>query len=106
MTYRFVRILVFFDLPVETSENRRNYRSFRKHLIKNGFMMLQESVYCRMALNPNNAASIISSVKSKTPSEGLVMILTVTEKQFSKMELITGDFKSDILDNDKRWVII
>lgn len=44
MSYRYMRILVFFDLPVVTDEERRIYRTFRKYLIKNGFLMLQESV--------------------------------------------------------------
>ncbi|WP_459592815.1 CRISPR-associated endonuclease Cas2 [Enterococcus cecorum] len=43
-----MRILVFFDLPVLSLEQRRDYRSFRKFLIKDGFIMLQESVYCKM----------------------------------------------------------
>ena len=34
MSYRYMRILVMFDLPVETEIERRNYRMFRKHLIK------------------------------------------------------------------------
>ena len=45
MSYRFMRMLVFFDLPTETAEDRRNYNRFRKYLIKNGFIMMQESVY-------------------------------------------------------------
>ena len=32
MSYRFMRVLVMFDLPTETSENRRNYTKFRKYL--------------------------------------------------------------------------
>lgn len=45
-----MRILVFFDLPVTTGEERRAYTKFRKFLIKDGFLMLQESVYCKLAL--------------------------------------------------------
>ena len=37
-----MRVLVFFDLPVLTEANRRDYRIFRKYLIKSGFMMIQE----------------------------------------------------------------
>ena len=43
-----MRILVFFDLPVTTGEERRAYTKFRKFLIKDGFLMLQESVYLLM----------------------------------------------------------
>ena len=48
-----MRILVFFDLPTLTNEDRRNYGMFRKALIKNGFIMLQESVYCKMMTSPS-----------------------------------------------------
>lgn len=106
MSYRFVRIIVFFDLPVLTAENRRNYSRFRKYLIKNGFLMMQESVYCRMALNQNVANNIISNIRSNKPSEGLVQVLSITEKQFSKMEFMTGVYESDVVDSDERLVII
>lgn len=51
MSYRFMRIMVLFDLPVETPLQRHNYGKFRRYLIKNGFMMMQESVYVKLALN-------------------------------------------------------
>ena len=46
-----MRIMLFFDLPTETLQQRREYTRFRKHLLKSGFLMLQESVYCKIALN-------------------------------------------------------
>ena len=51
MSYRFMRVLVLFDLPVLTGDQRREYARFRKFLLKSGFLMLQESVYCKLALN-------------------------------------------------------
>lgn len=101
-----MRILVFFDLPTETSENKREYRKFRKMLIENGFIMLQESVYCRMALNQTSAGIIINTIKSKKPQKGLVQMLTITEKQFSRMEIVSGEYSTDVINNDKRLVII
>ena len=101
-----MRVLVFFDLPVETLDNRRDYVKFRKFLIKRGFLMLQESVYCKLALNQTASATIVKSVKENKPSEGLVQILVVTEKQFSKMECIVGEKKSTIIDSDERLVIL
>ena len=58
MSYRFMRIMVLFDLPVETPLQRHNYGKFRRYLIKNGFMMMQESVYVKLALNQNTAKRI------------------------------------------------
>ena len=48
---RYMRLLVFFDLPVETVSQRKDYRLFRKHLIKEGYLMLQESVYAKLVTN-------------------------------------------------------
>ena len=106
MSYRFMRVIVMFDLPVTTSEDIREYTRFRKHLIKSGFIMLQESIYSKLALNTTVVDSVIKNVKKNKPREGLVQVLTLTEKQFSKMELIVGDYKSEILDTDERLVIL
>ena len=40
-----------FDLPTDTSVHRKAYRDFRKFLLVNGFIMLQESVYVKLILN-------------------------------------------------------
>lgn len=49
-----MRVMVFFDLPVITSANRKDYRDFHKYLIKTGFLMMQESVYCRLGTKFHN----------------------------------------------------
>lgn len=106
MSYRFMRVLVFFDLPTETNEDKRNYRKFRKTLITNGFVMMQESVYCRMVLNPSIEKSVAEIIKKNKPPHGVVQLLTITEKQFSKIEYITGESHSDVIDSDERLVIL
>ena len=106
MTYRYMRVLVLFDLPVRTSANIREYTRFRKYLLKSGFMMMQESVYCKLALNSTVVDSIVSGVKKNKPCEGLVQVLTLTEKQYSRMEIIVGETTSSVLSSDKRLVIL
>ena len=101
-----MRVLVFFDLPVETQADRREYTRFRRMLIKSGFLMLQESVYCKLALNPTTARAIMDGVREKRPSAGLVQMLLVTEKQFARMELVIGEYSSQIIDNEERLVIL
>ena len=101
-----MRVIVFFDLPVITGEEKRAYLQFRKFLLKNGFMMVQESVYCKLALNGSAVSAIVENVRKNSPNKGLVQLLTVTEKQYSKMELIIGDIKGEILDSDERLVIL
>lgn len=106
MSYRFMRVIVFFDLPTVTAEERKNYRKFRKGLLQNGFYMMQESVYCRMVLNPSIEKTAIAAIERIKPTKGLVQVLTVTEKQFSKMKYIVGSFHSEVIDTDERILIL
>ena len=101
-----MRLLVFFDLPTETNEDKRNYRRFRKTLIKNGFLMLQESVYCRMLITPTAERSAMEVIRKNKPPQGTVQMLSVTEKQFSKMEYLVGENHSEIIDSDERLIIL
>lgn len=97
---------MFFDLPVLTDKNRRDYRQFRKYLIKSGFLMIQESVYCKLVPNGNAADTVIENLRKHKPPEGLVQGLRVTEKQYSKMDYIVGTASTDVLDTDERLVIL
>ena len=106
MSYRYMRIIVFFDLPVITSANRKDYREFHKYLIKSGFLMMQESIYCKLAQNSTMAESVVENIRKNRPADGLVQVLKITEKQYGKIEFVVGTKKSDILNTDERVVII
>lgn len=101
-----MRVIVFFDLPTITLEEKKEYRAFRRFLIKRGFVMLQESVYCKLTLTQTAASQLVFAVKQNRPSSGVVQLLVVTEKQFSKMEYIVGQSKSTIIDSDEKLVIL
>ena len=106
MNFRYMRVVVFFDLPVLTVADRKEYRVFRKYLIKSGFMMVQESVYSKLTPNSNSADAVIENMKKNKPSGGLVQVLRVTEKQYAKMDFIVGKRESEVLDSDERLVIL
>ena len=101
-----MRILVMFDLPVDTATQRREYRKFRKYLIKQGFLMLQESNYCKMVPNSAAGEGVIAGLRMNKPPEGSVQILKVTEKQFNKMEYLVGESKSNVINDDRRLLIL
>ena len=101
-----MRVIVFFDLPVLTESNRREYRTFRKFLIKTGFMMVQESVYCKLVQNSSVADIVVDNIKKNKPPEGLVQVLRVTEKQYNKMDFIVGEKTGDVLTTTERLVIL
>ncbi len=101
-----MRMMVFFDLPTLTLEDKRHYRTFRKVLIKNGFIMLQESVYCRMMTSPSVEKSMKNLIHNNKPPKGLVQTLTITEKQFVKMDYVVGTNTSDVIDSEERLIIL
>ena len=106
MSYRFMRLLVMFDLPTETVDDQRNYRQFRKMLIKNGFVMMQESVYTKLMVSPSAHFTVMQTLRKNRPPKGFVCALEVTEKQFAAMECIVGESHSEVLDTDERLVIL
>ena len=102
-----MRLLVFFDLPVETATQRRNYRLFRKHLVKEGYLMLQESVYAKLVTNDGAAGAAVMRLRKHRPPEGLVQVLKVTEKQFATMDYIVGNRRAyDEVNTMEEFVIL
>ena len=69
MSYRFMRMIVFFDLPTKTTADLREYRKFRKLLITNGFVMMQESVYSKLVVTDAQASAAIRQLENP-PSRG------------------------------------
>lgn len=106
MSFRFMRVMVFFDLPTETARDRKVYARFRKMLINEGFIMMQESVYAKLALNNSIAKAIKDKIYKERPSKGIVQMLTITEKQFSGIEYVVGKRTDEVLDNTERLIVL
>lgn len=96
-----------FDLPVETNQEKKEYRVFRKALIENGFFMIQYSIYVRTCPNREFSKKFLPKLKLKVPSKGNVRLITLTEKQYNDMELIVGyrNEMEDLID-ERRIVVI
>lgn len=103
---RIMRTMVFFDLPNKYLKDKRNYLKFRKYLINEGFIMLQESVYSKLILNAQQSLLLINRLKKNVPKKGLIQVLTITEKQYAKMEYILGENNSKIINSEDRLVVL
>ena len=99
-----MRLNVFFDLPMLSDKNKRDYAQFRKFLLKNGFIMMQKSVYTRLVVNNVTSGLIRQKVKDNLPSEGLVEMLEVTENQFARIEYLSGSAQQRVVDSTDRIV--
>jgi len=79
-------VFVFFDLPTATKKDRYEYTQFRKRLVRDGFTMLQYSIYTRHCNSRENADVHIKRTKNGLPPKGEVIIFSLTDKQFGMME--------------------
>ena len=90
---KFMRVLIFFDLPVKSKEERRVATRFRKELLNDGFFMIQFSLYGRICNTIESAKMHEERVSKLVPKYGSVRSLIVTEKQYASMNILVGNPK-------------
>ncbi len=83
-------LLVAFDLPVLTKEQRKTATKFRKFLLDDGFLMIQFSVYARAMVTHARMATHVRRLKAHLPGEGHVRAIFVTQAQWEKSYVIYG----------------
>ncbi|WP_445676400.1 CRISPR-associated endonuclease Cas2 (plasmid) [Pseudomonas aeruginosa] len=88
-----MRMIVLFDLPVKTSAERRAYRLFHRFLLKDGYDMIQYSVYGRILNGYDAVQKHMQRLLTNLPPDGSVRVLTITEKQFTSMKLLVGQLR-------------
>lgn len=84
-----------FDLPVKTIRQRRVATQFRKFLLKDGYHMLQFSVYARICNGMDAVNKHKSRLYGNVPENGSIRLLIMTEKQFEAMEILVGELKEE-----------
>ncbi len=106
MRDRIVRTIVFFDLPNIYIKDKRNYLKFRKYLLNEGFIMMQESVYSKLVMNSQQSNLLLDRLRKNAPKKGVIQVLTITEKQYSQIEYIIGESSTKIIDNEDRLIVL
>ena len=101
-----MRLMLFFDLPMLTDKDRREYNRFHKFLLKNGFIMMQKSVYTKLVINNVTSNAVKQRVRNNLPPEGTVELLEITENQFSKIEYLVGEEQQLTIDSMDRLIEI
>jgi len=101
-----MRTIVFFDLPNVYAADKRNYNKFRKFLVNEGFIMLQESVYSKIVLNSIQSNLLIDRIKKNAPKKGIIQLMTITERQYSQIEYVIGESNTKIINSEDRLIIL
>ncbi len=105
--YRQMKIIVFYDLPTITKQDRINFSKFRKNLEKLGFIMMQESIYIKHAYNHDWVNRIKIKLNDVIPPSGDIRVLVITNKQYETIEVIKGGKSlQEIVLNDNELTII
>jgi CRISPR-associated protein Cas2 len=86
--YRTMWLFVFFDLPTLTPEQRKEHSRFRKRLERFGFIRAQFSVYIQCFNNLDSCDAMKRQITAVLPPGGEVRILSVTDRQFERMQVI------------------
>lgn len=99
-------MILMFDMPTETVEERKAYRKFRKFLLSEGFIMHQFSVYSKLLLNNSANKAMIDRLQANNPKKGSITLLTVTKKQFARMIYLNGERDMSVANSEKRLVFL
>lgn len=87
---KFMRMLVFFDLPVQSKAQRREATRFRNFLLNDGYHMLQYSVYARVCNGVDAVEKHRARMKNNLPDKGSIRLLVITEKQYESIDILLG----------------
>lgn len=87
---RFMRLLVLFDLPVKTKQDRKEASAFRTFLQKDGYDMIQLSVYMRICRGRDAIEKHMRRLEASLPPKGCVRVLELTDKQYTRMQILVG----------------
>lgn len=89
-------LMVMFDLPVKTKEEKREYARFRKYLLGEGFLQLQYSVYAKFCASRENTEKYYRYIKEIIPPAGHVRLIKITDKQFGDMVSLYGKTAQEV----------
>lgn len=105
MSTKYVSLLMY-DLPMRTEKEIREYNRFRKNIIKKGYYQLQESVYIMNSNTKERIETVEKQLSLIIPKNSSVRTLLLTEDQFKKMKIISGEMtKGEVIARNERKLL-
>ena len=103
----FMRIILFFDLPVGTSQEVRKYRQFVKYLESDDFIRIQYSVYCKLCINADSVKTYTKRVTKQCPDYGDIRLIVVTEQQYQSITNVNESYSlQESITTSDRCIVI
>lgn len=94
-------MIVMFDVPVKSKDERKDYTRFSKFLSHSGYTRLQKSVYVKLLRSRDSVPGEISSVRGAAPEDGEVGILPMPLSLFKEYQALRGNtFNFSLFSDD------
>ena len=106
--FRVMWVMIMFDLPTKTKKNKKSYHWFHNELEKEGYMMIQYSIYAKVFASVESALSGKKRIKdfiAKNIKSGNIRIIIFTDKQFGSMDIIIGEQPKEEKDGYKQLLL-
>ena len=89
---------------MKTLEEKKEYTIFRKEIIKRGYYQIQKSIYIVNTSTKEKLNVIEKHLSMLVPKNSSVRTLTLTDDQFSRMKVLSGEltFGEKILKKESR----
>lgn len=105
--YNYMRIIIMYDLPNNNSDENKDYTKFRKNLIKNGYIMMQFSVYIKCLNVKTKFKNEVKKISKFIPPQGNIRVLSITEKQYQDIIYLNGESNiNEKVNNTQRYISI
>ncbi|QIE45192.1 CRISPR-associated endonuclease Cas2 [Pseudohalocynthiibacter aestuariivivens] len=98
-------ILVMFDLPTDTRQQRKAAGTFRNFLLDEGFERSQFSVYARFVNGKEAFATRIIRIERHLPDMGDIQILNFTDRQYRDIIHFSDQGRRKARENPKQLVM-
>lgn len=106
--YRFMWLMIMFDMPTDTKKARKKYRYLRTRLLKEGYLMMQFSIYIRSYHSYEAALNGKKKIKDFIASnmlKGRIRMIMFTDKQFGNMDVLVGTKSEDEKNAPKQLLL-
>ena len=105
MSIEYIGLLIY-DMPMQTDIEILEYKNFRKKLIEKGYYQLQKSVYIVRSKTKEKIELAEKQLTMLAPKNSSIRSIILTEDQFQKMKVISGDTTlGEKILNDKNKIL-
>ncbi len=104
---RFMRLIIFFDVPMVTKGDLKDYRLLIKYLKEEGYIRIQFSMYCKLCINAIAANTFSRRLLKNMPIKGDIRYLILSENQYQSIKTISTKFSlTEKITNRNRMLVI